>query len=231
MTDNFNSEKKSTLENILKNDAHIRCADFTKARGCCSDTGLYIFRWMFFIPMAFVAIVNTYQDWHGSVYFESEWGFILTTISIFFTLMAHHSKWFHSAAVYTSELAMGFNIIITIIFWFVLTPIIVYAITHAPAPVDPSAAANPDVPLVPTAPTKQGWFDFTKTGTWLAFEMIFVHSSPIIYSSCELHFTEMVFLKRDSKWCFLAGVIYVFANMWGTFFVLDGAAIYPIPGL
>ena len=60
--------------------------------------------------------------------------------------------------------------------------------------------------------------------------MMFVHSSPIIYSSIELHCTEMVFLKRDSKWCFLAGVIYFFCNMWGSFYVLGGKPIYPIPG-
>lgn len=229
MTDNFNSEKQSRLHTILKNDAHIRCADFGKARAgtccCCNDTLLYVFRWIFFIPMAAIAILNTYGDWHGSIYYESEWGFILTTFSIFCTLMAHHSKWFHSAAVYTSEISMGFNIIITPIFWLVLMPIFINAAMHPPKNAPVPAPAPPK-----TVGDDHGWFDFTKTGGWVAFEMIFVHSTPIIYSSIELHCTEMVFLKRDSKWCFLAGVIYFFCNMWGTFYVLHGYPIYPIPG-
>ena len=173
-----------------------------------------------------VAVINTWLDWHGSIYYESEWGFILTTFSIFCTLMAHHSKWFHSAAVYTSEVSMGFNCIITPIFWFVLMPYAIYKATHP----DPTPTPAPN-PAPPSPPKAHGWFDFTNSGEWLAFELTFVHLAPIVYSSIELHCTEMVFLKRDSKWCFLAGVIYFFCNMWGTFCVLDGYPIYPIPGL
>ena len=75
-------------------------------------------------------IINTVEDWHTSIYFESEWGFILTTFSIFCTLMANHSKWFHSAAVFTCAVALGFNIVIFPIFWFVLIPTFIYKKFH-----------------------------------------------------------------------------------------------------
>jgi len=77
---------------------------------------------MYFIPCAFVAFVNTYGDWRSSIYYESEWGFIFSTVSILFSILAHFTKWCHSAAMLTSEIAMAFNIVITIIFWGVLVP-------------------------------------------------------------------------------------------------------------
>jgi len=40
----------------------------------------------------------------------------------------------------------------------------------------------------------------------------------------------MVFLRRDAKWALLAGIIYMFCNYWGTFFVID-RAVYNIPFL
>ena len=49
-------------------------------------------RWVFFIPMVAGTIINTVEDWHTSIYFESEWGFILTTFSIFCTLMANRGN-------------------------------------------------------------------------------------------------------------------------------------------
>ena len=62
------------------------------------------------------------------------------------------------------------------------------------------------------------------------FELIFVHSAPIINSIIELCVTDMVFLKRDSKWMFLAGIIYMFCNYWGAVDVIH-APVYTIPFL
>ena len=62
------------------------------------------------------------MDWRSSIYYESEWGFILSTVSMLTSILAHYSKWSHSIAMYTSELAMSFNIIITILFWGVIVP-------------------------------------------------------------------------------------------------------------
>jgi len=64
----------------------------------------------------------------------------------------------------------------------------------------------------------------------MLFELCFVHSTPIINSIIELKITDMVFLKRDSKWCFLAGFIYMFCNYWGYADVMH-APVYPIPWL
>ena len=61
----------------------------------------------------------------------------------------------------------------------------------------------------------------------MIFELAFVHSAPIINSTIELLSTDMVFLKRDAKWAFLAGIIYMFCDYWG-FLVLNGP-VYNIP--
>jgi len=126
----------------------------------------------------------------------------------------------------TSEIAMALNIVITIIFWGVLVPMIVIAVKKAAAD---AAAGHPD-PAPAPGPAATGFLAFTSTVWWGVFELSFVHSSPIINSIIELSVTDMVFLKRDSKWCFLAGFIYMFCNYWGYSDVLH-AAVYPIPWL
>jgi len=146
--------------------------------------------------------------------------------------MAHYSTWFHSAAVVTSEIAMALNIAITIIFWFVLVPIIGSIIYKAYEKAYADAAAgHPDPAPTPTTPPATGFLAFTSSTYWIVFEMCYVHSSPIINSIIELKVTDMVFLKRDSKWCFLAGFIYMFCNYWGYADVLNDTAVYPIPWL
>ena len=71
---------------------------------------------------------------------------------------------------------------------------------------------NPEWPVNPNMPK---WLNFTNSIEWMFFEQCFVHSMPIINSTIELIFTNMVFLKRDAKYVFLGGFIYIFANYWG----------------
>ena len=82
---------------------------------------------------------------------------------------------------------MGFNIVITPIFWLILAPMIFPNIDYS-----------------------------TGAGKWEAFEMGFVHGAPIIVSTFELLATDMVFLHRDSWICFCAGIVYAVFNLWGS---------------
>ena len=91
-------------------------------------------------------------------------------------------------------------------------------IKHPPVP-------PPPAPLCPT-----DWTAFTCSPYWGIFELAFVHSSPIINSIIELLVTDMVFLRRDAKWAFLAGFIYMFCNYWGAETVTH-APVYNIPFL
>jgi len=113
---------------------------------------------------------------------------------------------------------MAFNIVITIIFWGILAPQIYEMIIHPPKP-------PPPAPVCPYT----NFLKFECTGAWFLFEMAFVHSMPMINSVVELLSTEMVFLRRDAKWAFLAGIIYMFCDYWGHI-VLDGP-VYDIPWL
>jgi hypothetical protein len=51
----------------------------------------------------------------------------------------------------------------------------------------------------------------------------------MINSVVELLSTEMVYLKRDAKWAFLAGIIYMFCDYWGH--LVLNAPVYDIPWL
>ena len=54
-------DNQSALRKILTQDEHMKCARFHKSReACCSDKCLLIYRICYFIPMFFVASVNTY---------------------------------------------------------------------------------------------------------------------------------------------------------------------------
>jgi hypothetical protein len=150
-------DNQSILRKVLTQDEHMKCARFHKSRvECCSDRCLLIYRVLYFLPMLTVASINTYGDWRSSIYYESEWGFIFSTFSIFASIMAHYSTWWHSTAMLTSEIAMALNITITIIFWFVLVPMILGKLNYS----DSHPATGP---APPTPPACEGWLCFTKT--------------------------------------------------------------------
>jgi hypothetical protein len=67
--------------------------------------------------MIFVVIVNTSYNWKMTLYYESEWSIVGSTISLFFILMSHRSQWWHHAATYTSEFAICYNFVVTLIVW------------------------------------------------------------------------------------------------------------------
>ena len=170
---------------VLTNDAHMNAADFSKSRcKCCSDRCLLIYRICFFIPCFLIASLNTYGDWRGSIYFESEWGFIMSTLSVLCSLLAHFTKYCQCAALLTSEISMGFNIVITIIFWGILVPQIYQMIIHPPSPPPPAPEC-----------AYTNFLKFQCSVWWLFFELAFVHSAPMINSVIELLSTKMVFLR------------------------------------
>lgn len=83
-------------------------------------------------------------------------------------------------------------------------------------------------PPAPECQYTHSWLSFTCDFKWLFFELAFVHSAPMINSVIELLCTRMVFLRRDAKYAFLAGIIYMFCNYWGSKYVID-RAVYDIP--
>ena len=82
-----------------------------------SDRALFIFRIFTLMVMTFVAVVNTSYNWKMTVYYESEWSFVGSTISLFCILMADRSRFWHHAATYTSEFALAYNFIVTVCLW------------------------------------------------------------------------------------------------------------------
>ena len=195
--------RKNFAKWLLQQDDHARCANFLKSNyKCIGPCCLVTIRILLFVPMLAIFIINTMMNPWDSLYFESEWGFALTTFSLFTSLMAHYSNWWHSAAVHSSELAMGFNICIVPIFWSYQIP---YFLDH--------------------------WDEMAQSdgGRWLLFELCSVHSLPIITSITELVITDMVFLKRDSKWNFIAGILYIGANWAG--YQDNGIPMYDYWGL
>ena len=58
------------------------------------------------------------------------------------------------------------------------------------------------------------------------FEMSIVHSVPLISMIIQIYMTDMVFLKKDWKMCFTAGLSYIFADWLG--FKMEGHPMYPV---
>jgi len=78
------------------------------------------------LPLAFLffASVAINKSFMYFLYYETFWGLILTSASLFLSLSSaknSDSKW-HSWAVIVTELANAFNIIITVAFWTYAAP-------------------------------------------------------------------------------------------------------------
>ena len=80
---------RERLRAIFMQDEHIRAIKFHQSRfKYCNSRMLLFYRIMVFIPMAFLSILNTYGYWKMSMYYESEWGFVSSTVSILLIIMA-----------------------------------------------------------------------------------------------------------------------------------------------
>ena len=79
-------------------------------------------RVLLFVPMLVLLIYTFATKPKNVAYFESYWTFLITVLSLFLSMMAHFSKWFHSMAVFTSELSMCFNICVVPCFWIARYP-------------------------------------------------------------------------------------------------------------
>jgi hypothetical protein len=60
--------------------------------------------------------------WEPNSFYESEWGIGITFFSLLFSSLAPYIPSLQSIAVISVEMAMGFNILITPIFWIFLAP-------------------------------------------------------------------------------------------------------------
>ena len=109
---------KEKARDYMIQDDHIRCADFEESNCKCFSKGcLLMIRILLFVPMCAMLVYTLYTKPKDVAYFESYWTFTLTVISLFTSMMAHYSKWWHSLAVFTSELSMCFNICVVPVFW------------------------------------------------------------------------------------------------------------------
>ena len=200
---------KSKAKKFLIQGDHVRCADFEESHcKCCSKRTLLVIRILLFVPMLSMLIYTLNYNPINVAQYESYWTFVITIISLFTSMMAHYSKWWHSLAVYTSELSMCFNICVVPVFWYGRGP-------SFPA----DWAANRQSPPYDPKDTR-----------WYLFQMAFVHSTPILTSVTELLITKMCFLKKDSKWIFLVAILYIPVNYWA-FISSGGTPIYNYPYL
>jgi len=111
------------------------------------------------------------------------------------TIKGKDSIWFRFAAI-TQEVVMGFNIVITILFWVVLAPLVFKDLS---------------------------WHGYD---LFLRSRMTFLHIMPLVSSIVNLVMTDMRFLKKDWKYVFMCGVLYIPANGLGTW--VAGHPLYPI---
>ena len=116
---------------------------------------LLIFRLNMFIPMAITYLIVTILIPAGAIAYESQWGFGITCLSLISSILAKDSRWWHTVAVYTSEISMVFNICIVPIFWGLIWPIY-YAHWEL--------------------------FWSTYAGRLVLFELFYIHSTPLFCS-------------------------------------------------
>ena len=133
--------------------------------------------------LSFYIFATKPHDWW---LMESYWGFNLSLLSNYCSLLAAYSQVFGSLALITSEIAFAFNMVIVPAYWSFEFSSFISDFAHNSAEINIEYA---------TAAT--------------------VHTTGIICSIIELVYIKMVFLKEDSKWCALSALVYIPVNYFG----------------
>ena len=191
------------LKALYIKDDYELCADFNKGRyKWCQKKCLIAFRCVLIPPMTAMLIYNIHRNAMDTLYYESEWGFWITLITLILQLAAPYKYGYQKAAVIGTELAMALNICIMIMFWTVVGPIYY-----------------------------ENWDEYMSTaeGRMEIFELTFVHTVPMIISIIQVIVTDMVWLKKDSIYAGLAGIVYIFFNLAGG--TVHGIPMYDYAGL
>lgn len=155
-----------------------------------------MFNIMFIQFLMNIYVNYKYANLMDMFYYESEWGFIITMVHLAFSYKACDNKEWNKWAVVSAEIALGFDLVIEPLFWKMIAPNVF-----------------PDM----------GW---TGIDLYWRFEMSIVHSIPLCAMIIQIAMTDMVFLKKDYKMCFTAGICYIFADFLG--FKAEGHPMYPI---
>lgn len=102
----------------------------------------------------------------------------------------------------STELAFSLNVCIVCMFWSVVAPLYI-----------------------------ENWDKWTSTATgrMALFELTFVHVTPMVLSIIQICTTDMVWLKKDSIYSAIAGMVYIFFDLAGL--TVHGVAMYNYPGL
>lgn len=146
------------------------------------------------VALSIYIIITKPDDWF---LMESYWGFNISLFSNFASLMAFYYSWWHSAAVFSSEIAWGFNVMIVPAYW---------AFEYKNFIRDYANQSADENIMYLVAAT--------------------VHSTPIICTIIELVYTKFVFLKSDSKYCFYFAMVYIPVNYLGGKYIYHKPVYY-----
>ena len=86
--------KKGCLKACFQRDDHMRCADFQRSKlKCCTPKAMNIFRIFFLVPMMGMWTKIFIDNPMGPTYFETQWGYLFTCMSLFSSVMTMYSPW------------------------------------------------------------------------------------------------------------------------------------------
>ena len=169
---------------------YYKCADFS-ASDHVSQSTLIPVRAFFGYWILINCLTTFYLNDDGimhMLYFFSYWGSIASMLGLIFSIKAiQDKKAWQMPAVFATEMAMGFDLVIMPLFWAVLAPKLFSA----------------------------KWDTLLHIVT--NFHLITTHTLPIIGTCVNIYLTkDFVFLTRDCQSMFLLGLIYIYFNYIGT---------------
>ena len=177
-------------------EEYKKCAHFDKPCFVSKPT-LYCIRLLFFMfHMGMFSASIGTNEFLWFWYYLTFQSFCVTMFSALASFKASSVPAWQTAAMFSAEIAFGLNWVATILFWVVLAP-----------------------SIFPTL--KWHGMDL-----FLRVHLTTLHSVPFAFSVTNIALTDMVILKKDTKWVFCAGIQYLFANLIGT--IAAGHPLYPI---
>lgn len=175
---------KKRMEFTTSNE-YAKCARFAQPRfpsamGYSTLYSLRVLAMGFLMAILISAIVT--NDFLFLFYYESYWGLIFGLVGILSSIKACNSPEWQKAAVVTMELALAFNIGITMLFWFVFSYSIFDRLT------------------------------WEGEDLFLRFYLSLLHSVPLLCTVMNIAFTDIVLIKKDWKLVFVVALTYILAN-------------------
>jgi len=195
--------KRTVFMKIMKNfevstaSHYLKCSKFSQKR-FNSKWQLNTLRLGLLIPNLVVLLTSlATTEVMWFFYYFTYWGFFANIVSLVTSIKAvTQPEYYQQAAVVSTDVSLSMNIVLTFLFWYFMAPLVF-----------------PDL-------------SWSGVDLFLRFQMVTLHSLPLLSTAVNVFLTDITFFKKDWKIIMAVGSSYSAANCIGSLAL--GHQLYPV---